>query len=75
MQAIIIVMLLPYTSLYEIITISLKTIGWRQLVKPSRYRNTIYTYHYKSDTVVRQLPTPTLAPEPSVYLAVGFLEA
>ena len=44
MQAIIIVMLLTYTSLYKIITISLKTIGWRQLVKPSRYRNTIYTY-------------------------------
>ena len=36
-------MLLTYTYLYNIITISLKTIGWRQLVKPSRYRNTMYT--------------------------------
>ena len=42
MQVIIIVMLLTYTSLYKIITISLKTIGWRPLVKPSRYRNTMY---------------------------------
>ena len=36
-------MLLTYTYLYKIITISLKTISWRQLVKPSRYRNTMYT--------------------------------
>ena len=43
MQAIIIVMFLTYTSLYKIIKISLKTIGCRQLVKPSRYRNTMYT--------------------------------
>ena len=42
-QVIIIVMLLTYTYLYKIITISLKTIGWLQLVKPSRYRNTMYT--------------------------------
>ena len=36
-------MFLPYTYLYKIIKISLKTIGWRQLVKPPRYRNTMYT--------------------------------
>ena len=70
-------MLLTYTYLYKIITISLKTIDWRQLVKPSRYRNTMYTYIYqeKSDTVfVRQLPTPTLASETFVDLAVESLE-
>ena len=66
-------MLFTYTSLYKIITISLKTIGWRQLVKPSRYRDTIYTYQKKSDTVVRQLPTPALASEQAVDLAVELL--
>ena len=51
-------MRLAYTSLYKIISISLKSIGWRQFVKPSRYRNAIYTYQLKSDRVVRQLPIP-----------------
>ena len=37
-----IVIPLIYTSLYEIICIILINIGWRQLVKPSRCRNTIY---------------------------------
>ena len=46
-----IVIILTYTaSPYKSITISLKSIVWRQLVKPSRYQNTIYTNTSRTTT-------------------------
>ena len=59
-------MLLTYTSLYKIIAISIKSIGWRQLPK-----HNICILTSKS-----QLPKPKVCTsEPSVNIAVQFLKA